>query len=148
MPYWRLYYHLIWATKDRNPLIDDAVWPELRHLFLLTAHKNELKVHGVGGVADHVHLAVSIPPAMAVATAVGRFKGSSSRILSQNLGTDFSWQAEYGVVSFAERHLPSVLAYISDQSGHHATNRLWPALEQLGESGPDPSSAPFTGLVD
>jgi putative transposase len=148
MPYWRLFYHLIWATKDRNPMIDDAMWPELRRLLLLTAHKNELKIHGVGGIADHVHVAVSIPPSMPVGTAVGRLKGSSSRILSQSLGTDFSWQAEYGVVSFAERHLPPVLAYISGQPRHHAANRLWPALEQLGESSPDPSSAPFTGLMD
>jgi putative transposase len=129
-------------------MIDEEMWPELRRLFLLTAHKNELKIHGVGGIADHVHVAVSIPPSIPVATAVGRFKGSSSRILSQNLGTEFNWQAEYGVVSFAERHLPPVLAYISDQPRHHSTNRLWPALEQLGESCPDPSSAPFTGLVD
>jgi putative transposase len=138
MPYWRLFYHLIWATKDRAPLIPLEVWPELERLLRLTAHKNQLIVHGVGGVADHVHLAVSIPPALSVSSAVGRLKGSSSRMLSQHLAHGFGWQAEYGVVSFAERHLPPVLAYITDQPRHHANNTLWSALEHL----PEPSNNP------
>jgi putative transposase len=136
MVYWRLFYHLIWATKDRAPLIHAEVWPELERLLMLTAHKNQLVVHGVGGVADHMHLAVSIPPALPVSTAVGRLKGSSSHMLNQRLDNDFAWQAEYGVISFAERHLPQVIAYIMDQPRHHANHTLWGALEQL--SGPTP----------
>ena len=140
MPYWRLFYHLIWATRDRLPLIDAGMWPELEQLLVFTARKNQMIVHGVGGVANHVHMAVSIPPAMSVANAVGRLKGSSSRMMSHNPDDSFGWQSEYGVVSFAERHLQQVVAFIHDQPRHHAQNTLWPALEQL-----DGSSASTTG---
>jgi len=131
MPYWRLYYHLIWATKDRLPLIDAEMWPELTRVLTLTSHQNKLILHAVGGVADHVHVAVSIPPAMSVATAVGRLKGSSSRMMNQHLDDAFGWQGEYGVVSFGERHLPQVVAYISNQPRRHANNALWPTLEHV-----------------
>ena len=29
MPYWKLYYHFIWGTKNRLPLIDSTLEPEL-----------------------------------------------------------------------------------------------------------------------
>jgi hypothetical protein len=83
---------------------------------------------------------------MSVANAVGRLKGNSSRLLSQQFGREFSWQTEYGAVSFAERHLPQVLVYIADQSRHHANNTLWSALEQLPERESGlPSSHPPPG---
>jgi putative transposase len=141
MPYWRLFYHLIWATKNRMPLIEDDMWPELIRLLNLTGHQNRLIVHGVGGVANHVHMAVSIPPEMSISNAVGRLKGNSSRLLSQQFGREFSWQTEYGVVSFAERHLPRVLAYIADQPRHHANNTLWSVLEYLPERASDLTSS-------
>lgn len=131
MPYWRLYYHLIWATKGRLPMIDAEMWPELTRVLTLVAHQNTLILHAVGGVTDHVHVAVSIPPAMSVATAAGRLKGGSSRMLNQQLEDAFRWQGEYGVVSFGERHLPQVVAYISDQPRRHAQNALWPSLEHV-----------------
>ncbi len=79
MPYWRLFYHLIWATRDRLPLIVPELRPELDQLLIAAARKNGILVHAVGGIEDHVHMAVSIPPALSVAHAVGRLKGSSAR---------------------------------------------------------------------
>ncbi len=138
MPYWRLFYHLVWATRDRLPLIVAELRPELDQLLIAAARKNGILVHAVGGIEDHVHMVVSIPPALSVANAIGRLKGSSSRALNHHPGDGFGWQTEYGVVSFAERHLPNVVAYVTDQPRHHANGTLWPALEHLGgPGGPD-----------
>jgi putative transposase len=135
MPYWRLFYHLVWATRDRQPLIVPELRPELDQLLIAAARKNGILVHAVGGIEDHVHMAVSIPPALSVANAVGRLKGSSARALNRQPGGGFGWQTEYGAVSFAERHLPRVVAYVTDQPHHHANNTLWPMLEHVGGRG-------------
>ncbi len=139
MPYWRLFYHLIWAliwaTRDRQPLIVPELRPELDQLLIAAARKNGIFVHAVGGIEHHVHMAVSIPPALSVANAVGRLKGNSARALNRQPGDGFGWQTEHVAVAFAERHLPHVVAYVTDQPHHHANNTLWPMLEYLGGRG-------------
>ena len=62
MPYWQLYYHFIWGTKNRLPLIDAALEPDLYRAVAAKAQVLGGFVHAVGGVEDHVHLAVSVPP--------------------------------------------------------------------------------------
>jgi putative transposase len=85
-------------------------------------------VHEVGIVSDHVHLAVSIPPKLAVADVVHRIKGSSSRALKESDKNSrdswTGWQQEYGVLTFAERSLADVSAYVRDQKAHHAAGTL------------------------
>lgn len=129
MPRWRLFYHLVWATRDREPLITAHLQPHVYRHLRLTALKYEVLVHAIGGVEDHVHLAVSIPPALAIATAVRRIKGTSARAINEEFGTTFGWQSDYGVSSFGERQLPPVVAYIENQQRRHALGRLWPTIE-------------------
>ncbi|HET7036250.1 MAG TPA: IS200/IS605 family transposase [Thermomicrobiaceae bacterium] len=137
MPYWRLFYHLVWATRRREPLIGPELETELHQLMHEAAARNKVTVHASGGVADHVHLVVSIPPAISVADAVQRIKGASAHALNDRIGGGFAWQAEYGATSFAERHLPEVMAYVVKQKQHHASGRTWQLLEELGDGRPD-----------
>ncbi|MDI3342072.1 MAG: transposase [Sphaerobacter sp.] len=82
-----------------------------------------------------------MPPAIAVATAVGRIKGGSARAVNDLVSRgEFGWQAEYGVVSFAERHLPNVVAYVNDQPRRHATRDLWDLLERVDPDGTEPGA--------
>lgn len=60
-----------------------------------------------------------------MARVVGQLKGASSHHVSHELvGVPFAWQKEYGVLSFSERALPKVVAYIQNQKQHHATGRF------------------------
>ncbi|HET7038083.1 MAG TPA: IS200/IS605 family transposase [Thermomicrobiaceae bacterium] len=142
MSRWRLFYHLVWATKGRQPLITPQIAPTVHRHLRQAAHRHNLMVHAVGGVADHVHLAVSLPPTLPVATAVQRIKGASSRAITEELGIDFGWQGDYSVDSFAGRHLAAVIAYIENQPRHHADGTLWSMIEELPEpSLPSPAPA-------
>jgi putative transposase len=86
---------------------------------------------------DHVHVAVSIPPSIAVSTLVGRMKGSSSHLLNNRGpmtdGVAFAWQGEYGVLSFHEKDLAGVLDYVNNQPARHAAHRLSTAMESIGD---------------
>ena len=133
MPYWRLYYHVVWTTRGRQPLITDGLEFVIHREIREAALRHAITVHAVGGTDDHVHVVVSIPPSMSVATAVGRLKGASSHAANAVVGAAFAWEAEYGVLSFAERSLTAVCGYVADQRRHHADGTLRPALEQIAE---------------
>lgn len=96
-------------------------------------------VHAVGIMPDHLHLAVSVPPRLAVAKLVRLVKGSSSHLLNHgsNAGEPFAWQAEYGALSFGKRSLSNVVAYVVNQERHHAADDLWPTFERTERPYPD-----------
>ena len=58
MPYSKLYYHFVWGTKNRLSLIDPALESELYRVIAAKVQKLEGFIHAVGGMQDHVHLAV------------------------------------------------------------------------------------------
>jgi len=134
MPYWRLFYHLIWATKGRAPLItSDAIERTLIGGMRDKAAELGAIVHAAGCADDHVHLGVSVPPSVGLATFAGQVKGASSHLLNQTLPLPqrFARQAEYGVVSFGEKQLPWVVEYVENQRQHHAERNTYASLERF-----------------
>ena len=134
MPFVQLFYHLVWATKDRQPLLLPALEPVV-HVYL------RAKATGLGGVLfalngaeDHVHMVVSVPPRIALATFIGQVKAvASTRVNRARPGeVQLLWQGEYGAFSFDARHLPHIVAYVEKQKQHHAENRTIPILECSG----------------
>jgi putative transposase len=131
MSYYRLYYHVVWGTKNRESTILQDIEAALYKVMAAKVIEMEGIVHAIGGVEDHVHLAITIPPKYALAKVVGEIKGNSSHAVNHVIKPDynFHWQAEYGVFSFAERDLPEIMRYIQNQKAHHAANSLMPHLE-------------------
>ena len=129
MPWSRLFYHLIWSTAGREPVIDQSREQTVHHHLREVANRHGIIVHAIGGTDDHVHLAVSIPPTIAVATAIQRIKGGSSRAINEELKLEFHWQAEYGVDTFSKRRFGDVVSYITHQRQHHADGSLWVSIE-------------------
>jgi len=132
MPYWKLYYHFVWSTKGRLPLILPAFEADLHRVIAAKIIKMGGSIQAIGGIEDHVHLAVSIPPKLALARFVGEVKGNSSHFINQVLKPDFEfyWQDEYGVLSLGEKSLPAVVRYIHNQKQHHTNGTLIAAMEQ------------------
>src|SRR5690242_14128773 len=100
MAYWRLFNHLVWATRDRVPLIGAVEESAIRRSFELTVTDLDLIPHAVGVMPDHVHVAVSIPPKIAVAETLRRLKGASAKAVNARTDRDglaqFGWQGGYG----------------------------------------------------
>jgi putative transposase len=131
--FWRLFYHLVWATKGREPLLVGDVADAVERSLRTTCKEQEVRLIAYGPMPDHLHLVLSIPPRLAVADVVGRLKGAASYVangVKHGQDARFAWQGEYGVYSFGEKSLPDVVAYVRDQPARHAENRLWPTLEQ------------------
>ena len=91
------------------------------------------------------HLAVSIPPTCAIADVVRYFKGSSTHLINKSresrIVDTFGWQREYGALSFGERSLNEIVAYIENQKKHHADDKLWSLFEHSNAPIQHPPSA-------
>lgn len=113
--------HLIFSTKERRPLLDPAMRPHL-HAYLATVARNAgCEAYRVGGVADHVHLAVRLPRTCTIAELVETLKTSSSKWAKKQSPTlaEFSWQRGYGCFSVGPTDLDALSAYIDGQEEHH-----------------------------
>lgn len=115
--------HLIFSTKDRHAWLGPDLRPAL-HAYLATVARNSgCECHRVGGVADHVHLALRFSRTLTIAALVEGLKTSSSKWLktqSSDLGS-FAWQRGYGVFSVGPSDLNALMNYIDHQEEHHRT---------------------------
>src|SRR5690349_16231093 len=101
MPYWKLFYHFVWSTWNREHLITPNVEPVIYDHIRGKAVALGATVYALNGISDHVHMVVAVPPAIALSKWIGQVKGySSSEFNSLDPGARFSWQPEYGVFSF------------------------------------------------
>ena len=75
----------------------------------------------IGGMEDHIHVLLGIPPTAAVSEALKRIKGGSSGWIKQNIRgcRGFGWQDGYGAFTVSKSQDAQVKAYISKQRQHH-----------------------------
>jgi putative transposase len=137
VPYWRLFYHLVWATRERESLIGPAEEALIRRSFGLTMSDLDLIPHAVGIMPDHAHVVVSIPPNVTVSETIKRLKGASSKAVNARSTGEvvltFSWQGGYGALSFGDAALERVIDYVEHQPEHHAGGKLWSKLERTDD---------------
>lgn len=152
MSFWRNYYHIVWATRNREPLIQLSFEPALYAYLVNKGRELGIITYAINGWVDHVHLVVSIPPKLSVAEAVKRLKGASSFYVNQVLRPEsishFAWQRGYGCFTLGERQRAIAEAYVRNQKQHHAeqnTNR-WLELETHLDEGPTNEGLPADGI--
>jgi REP element-mobilizing transposase RayT len=141
MPYTRLRYHFIFATKNRARWI----WPDVES-FLYPVLVRLIKRAGghairLGGVEDHVHIVSALEPKVSVSDFLERIKSESSQAVRgrfKNLW-GFGWQDGYGAFTLNPTDMDRILEYVENQKEHHRTGNLWLPYEKLADKlvGPD-----------
>ncbi len=115
-----LHFHLIFATKDRFPLIAKESQPRL-HAYLggLVRHLGGV-AEEINGTADHVHLLVGLRPTHCLADVLEDIKATSSKWVHDEIGSrKFAWQTGYGGFTVSPSQLGTVRKYIRPQETHH-----------------------------
>jgi putative transposase len=135
MTYWRLHYHLIWATADRQPILTVEREKVFYGVLYGKAQELELKIHAAGNVEDHAHVVVSIPPKISVADCLRHLKGASAFAINHMDGSDgnFKWQAGYGALTIGERSLETAMEYTAKQRDHHRENKMIAVYERIDD---------------
>ena len=113
--------HLIFSTKNRDPILMPEIRLELFQYFSAILRGESSVAHAIGAVEDHVHLLITLPRTMTIASMVETLKTSSSKWLK--IKTDslrsFAWQQGYAVFSVSHSQMFSVCRYIRTQEEHH-----------------------------
>ena len=115
--------HCVFSTKERRTMItpglQERLWPYLGGI----ARENKMKLLSVGGVADHVHLLLSLPATLSISKAMQLLKGGSSKWIHDTFPEHhlFSWQEGYGAFSIGISDVSRTMAYIETQALHHQT---------------------------
>ncbi len=124
--YSSIFYHIIFSTKNRenfiNREIETRVWAYLGGI----ARENDFSVLCIGGIENHIHLLLLLPPDLSVSNAVKLLKGVSSAWIKDafpkalNL-RNFAWQDGYAAFSVSKSKDGEVRRYIESQREHHRT---------------------------
>ena len=140
MAHWRLFYHFVWTTKNREPLITPELEPVLYRWLFKEAKDLYCPFCYIGGVADHVHVLAAVRPSVSPSDFMKQLKGSSSRFISLECRIPFYWQDGFGVFSVSEHDIEGIKAYVLNQKQHHAQNNIVPPWEETHEWNLGPSS--------
>jgi len=117
--YTNLLYHIVYATKERRPLIDDEFQPRLYDYIGGTIRGLKSTSLEIGGVEDHVHILAKLPPTIAVADFLEKLKANTSK-WAKSVRREFGWQEGYSAFTVSESQVNRVRRYIQNQREHHA----------------------------
>lgn len=118
--YTALYSHIITSTKNREPVLDASIRPQLFDYIGAVCKDRDCVLLAAGGVADHIHLLVGRHPKVCESDLVRDAKANSSRWLKQHV-PGFAWQDGGGMFSVGPREVPAVKKYLARQEEHHRT---------------------------
>jgi len=117
--YTNLLYHIVYATKERRPLIDDEFQPRLYDYIGGAIRGLKSTSLEIGGVEDHVHILAKLPPTIAVADFLEKLKANTSK-WAKSVRRGFGWQEGYSAFTVSESQVNRVRRYIQNQREHHA----------------------------
>ena len=112
--YLSLHYHIVFGTKNHQPLIQPA-WRDDLHAYLggIIRTANGI-AESVGGVSDHVHLLVGLRATHCPADVLRELKSVSSGWVHDEVGVrHFHWQA----LAQDQEDSPPVLNTLDKYSG-------------------------------
>jgi REP element-mobilizing transposase RayT len=111
--------HCIFSTKNRDCEIpgdlQDRAWAFIGGI----ARNLHMTAIAVGGISDHVHLLLQLPPTVTLAAAIQKIKANSSRWIHERTGHPFEWQEGYAAFSVGIAQTDATVEYILHQKEHH-----------------------------
>ena len=121
--YYQNLYHLVWSTTERRPLLPSQSKHRVFEYLAGAAKTAECLPVQIGGMPDHVHLLLAIPPKHAVSHIVRDIKICSTKWIKSVLpdSQSFAWQEGFGSFSVSASQKEAVMQYIANQEEHHKT---------------------------
>ncbi|WP_106475507.1 IS200/IS605 family transposase [Phytohalomonas tamaricis] len=119
-----MHVHLVFVTKYRGKVFNDAHLTSLETLFNRVCQDFEAELKEFNGETDHVHLLVNFPPKVAVSKLVNSLKGVSSRrmkllhpeLVQPAYMKNALWSPSYFAGSVGGAPLSVVKQYIEQQT--------------------------------
>ncbi|HLP52163.1 MAG TPA: IS200/IS605 family transposase [Chitinophagales bacterium] len=122
MSFVKIWVHLVFATKDREPLLNKDIRHDLYNHIITNCKEKEIYLQTINGYTDHIHCLVSLGKDQNISKIAQLIKGESSFWINKMHLTKqkFAWQDDYFAVSVSESQVEQVIQYIKNQEVHHA----------------------------
>ena len=134
MSYTHLLYHLIFRPRYSRPAITEAHEKLLYHYIWGIVKAKGGVLYRIGGMPDHLHLLVQLPPTLSLSDFMHDLKLSTHYFLREHR-KEFplfeGWGKSYGALTCSARDKERVTAYIQNQKEHHRTTTLADELSGL-----------------
>lgn len=117
----KLWIHAIWATKNRQELIDYSIEEKVFDYIRGELIELGCPVRIINGMPDHVHVLFLQNPQKTISDLMKQVKGGSSHVINgENLILEkFAWQNGFAAFSVSVSQLDVVHNYIKNQKRHH-----------------------------
>ena len=117
----KVYVHITFSTKERQPLIDDGIAQELWRYIGGICDALECNPVRIGGYHDHIHICCLLSRKMAQVKLLETVKRDSSKWIKtkDERYANFHWQDGYGIFSVNPTEIDKVVEYINNQHEYH-----------------------------
>jgi putative transposase len=121
MSYTTIIVHVVWATKNREPLLTDDKRGTLFSHIRQNARAKDIYIDTIGGYTDHVHCLISLGAEQSIAKVVQLIKGESSFWSNKEelIKPKLVWAADYFAASVSYSSIQKARDYINRQLDHH-----------------------------
>lgn len=133
MSYVRIWVHVVFSTKNREPYFDTTIRKRLIEHIKKNCREKGIFLDSIGGWSEHLHLLISLGREQNISKVMMLIKGESANWLNKQglFNGHFSWQDDYFAISVSESILPRVRTYIANQEEHHRTRPFSDELDSL-----------------
>jgi putative transposase len=120
--YVKIWVHLVFTTKNREPLLLKEIRQNLFKHIILNCKEKNIFLQAINGYTEHIHCLVSVGKEQSIAQIAQLIKGESSHWINKNsiIPQKFYWQDDYYAVSVGESHVKLIVNYIQYQEQHHS----------------------------
>jgi putative transposase len=126
-----LVFHIVFAAKDRAPLITPPIQRLLFSQFRQACETLHGDLHEIGGTEDHVHILLSLQPSHRLDVVVDSLKSAGAEMINKlALGQPLEWEDSYGVLSLRNKDVEIVSEYIRTQKERHQKGDLIGKMER------------------
>ncbi|MBI5324685.1 MAG: IS200/IS605 family transposase [Ignavibacteriae bacterium] len=117
----KIWIHLIFSTKNREPYINSELKQKLISHIRENSKLKNIYIDFINCTLDHIHILISLAAEQSIAEVARLIKGESSHWINKNKMSKFkfSWQDEYIAASVSESIVNKVRDYIKNQEEHH-----------------------------
>lgn len=119
-----LHYHLVFVTKYRRDVIDEAVSTRLKEIFEYIAPTYKITVEAWNYGKDHIHVLFKAQPKTEMSKFINAYKSASSRLIKKDfpditkkLWKEYFWSRSFCLISTGGAPLDVVRKYIESQGG-------------------------------
>jgi putative transposase len=116
-----LLYHFVFATKLREPWLDNDLRPALWGQFGKILEKEGGIALEMNGMPEHVHILAKLRPDHRVSEILPDLKSRTSGWIHRTRPdlAHFAWQTGYGAFTVSQSQVEVVRRYIQTQEEHH-----------------------------